>query len=206
MRSKTLLRRIVILNLIVLSVAVGAFAQSTNQSSPTAMTSLQYTGKGPSKETTYFFSFTGGPGEVEIRLELKAKAYSTFARLEVLDSGMQTIATQNMNAATSTGPAQAIKQIDVNGKQTVILKLTLDGNLATYKINLSGAATWDSPGDLLSSNGGSGNGSNGSDGKPIFSSGKAINVPKSGTLIIKLTDGTTQEFDLATVKSVNVKN
>ena len=203
MKSKNLIRRMVILKLIVLAFAVTAFAQSTNQSSPTAMTSLQYVGKGPSKETIYFFSFTGGPGEVQIKLELKAKTYSTFGRLEVLDSGMHTLATVNMNAATSTGPAQEIRQFDVDEKQTVILKLTLDANLASYKINLSGAVTWDSPGST--SSGGSGNGSNGK-GKPIFSSGQTINVPKSGTLIIKMTDGTTQEFDLATVQSVKVKN
>jgi hypothetical protein len=186
-----------ILNLIVMSIAISAFAQSTNQSSPTVMNSPQYIGKGPSKETTYFFSFTGGPGEVEIKLELKAKTYSTFARLEVLDAGMHTMATLNMNAATSTGPAQEIKQIDVDEKQTVILKLTLDSNLATYKIDLSGAVTWDAAGN-------NGSGSNGSNGKLKFSSGQHINVPKKGTLIIKMNDGTTQEFDLATVESVDV--
>src|SRR5215212_3355212 len=109
MKSKSLLIRMVILNLIVLAAGVTAFAQSTNQSSPTAMKSSQYIGKGPSKETTYFFSFIGGPGEVEIKLELKAKTYSTFARLEVLDGANQMIGTLNMNAATSTGPSQDLK-------------------------------------------------------------------------------------------------
>jgi hypothetical protein len=196
MKTQSLLLRMVILNLIVMSIAISAFAQSTNQSSPTVMNSPQYIGKGPSKETTYFFSFTGGPGEVEIKLELKAKTYSTFARLEVLDAGMHTMATLNMNAATSTGPTQEIKQIDVDEKQTVILKLTLDSNLASYKIDLSGAVTWDSAGN--------GSGSNGSNGKLKFSSGQHINVQKKGTLIIKMNDGTTQEFDLATVESVDV--
>jgi len=36
------------------------------------------------------------------------------------------------------------------------------------------------------------------------SSGQPITVPKKGTLIIKMKDGTTQEFDLATVDSVDV--
>lgn len=198
MKNRSLLKRMVVLKLILLALAVSAFAQSTNQSSPTAITKT-YVGKGPSKETTYYFSFTGGPGEVAIKLQMKAKTYSTFGRLEVLDAGMHTLATLNMNAATSTGPAEDVRQIDLDEKQTVILKVTLDSNLLNYQIHLTGAVASISANILQS-------GSEGSNGKPKFSSGQHINVAQSGTLIITMKDGTKQEFDLATVKSVDVKD
>src|SRR5215204_5467362 len=119
--------------------AVSVTAQSTNQSEPTQFSGSEYTGKGPNKETLYFFSFTGGPGEVSVRLEIKAKQYSTFARLEILDAELNTLATHNMNAATTSGSQQVLKKINLDEKQTVLLKVTLDSNLANYKIVVAGA-------------------------------------------------------------------
>src|SRR5688572_2062530 len=113
------------------------FAQSTNQASPTPLNGT-YEGKGPNKETNYYFNFTGGPGEVTVQLEIKAKNYSTFARLEVW-SGNKTIAMHNMNAATTTGASSVVKEFNLDEKQTVLLKLTLDANLANYTLTLGGA-------------------------------------------------------------------
>src|SRR5688572_4017717 len=121
MKSKSLLRRMVILKLVVLAFAASAFAQSTDQSSPTAIDGNEYSGKGPSKETNYFYSFTGGPGEVTVSLELKAKSFSTFARMEIFDSGMGTVATANMNAATTTGAASDSRTFTLPAAQKVVI-------------------------------------------------------------------------------------
>jgi hypothetical protein len=215
--------------------AVSITAQSTNQSEPTQFSGAEYTGKGPSKETLYFFGFTGGPGEVTVRLEIKAKQYSTFARLEVLDAELNTLATHNMNAATTSGSQQVLKKINLDEKQTVLLKVTLDSNLANYKIVLGGAIetgtpTTDSgastPTDTPPADTGGGvppsTESGPSEASPgpsastggnkffnidfgKFKLGQFINMPKTGTLVIQLKDGTTQEIDIASVKSVTVK-
>lgn len=222
--AKTILSAVLAICCLAISIA----AQSTNQAEPTQFTGTEYTGKAPSKETLYFFSFTGGPGEVTIRLEIKAKQYSTFARLEVLDSELNTLATHNMNAATTSGSQQVLKKISLDEKQTVLLKVTLDGNLANYKITLGGAVEVGAPtpsdtppadtggGAITSSESAAGEAgpaptaSTGSNkffnidfGK--FKLGQFINMPKSGTLVIQMKDGTTQEIDLAGVKSVTVK-
>jgi hypothetical protein len=200
---------LVVLSLTFISTAQ---AQSTSQSNPTHITANEITAKGPSQETDYYYSFTGGPGEVTITLNIKAKQYSTFARLEVLDAGLNTLATHNMNAATSTGPEQVMKKIELSKKQTIFLKLTLDGNLAEYKITLGGAVELSS----LSSDNSSistGNMTNQSANKDKISNngfskiklGQFINLPESGMLVIQMNDGTTQEINLKNVKNVMVK-
>ena len=205
------------LNLILLTVLSLTFigtsqAQSTSQSNPTPFAAKEITGKGPSQETNYYYSFKGGPGEVMITLNIKAQQYSTFARLEVLDAELNTLATHNMNAATTTGSAQVIKKIELNNKQTVLLKLTLDGNLAEYKITLGGAVGFSSSGSDNSSIS-TGNTTNQSTNKNKMSNidftkikfGKFINLPKNGTLVIQMNDGLKQEIDLKNVESVTVQ-
>ena len=214
--------------------AVSVTAQSTNQSEPTQFSGSEYTGKGPNKETLYFFSFTGGPGEVSVRLEIKAKQYSTFARLEILDAELNTLATHNMNAATTSGSQQVLKKINLDEKQAVLLKVTLDSNLANYKIVVAGAvetasaAPTDTPPsdtpplgdtggggasatmDSTASEAGTGPTASTSSNKFFnvdlgnFKLGQLINLPK-GTLIIQMKDGSTQEIDMTTVKSLTIK-
>jgi hypothetical protein len=115
-------------------------AQSTSASSPTPLSS-SFSGKGPNKETDYYFSVSGGPGQVSVTLQLSAKQYSTFARVEVTDAGGNTLATLNMDASTGTGTSQQVRSFDLPTKQTVRLKLTLDANLDTYTISTTGGTT-----------------------------------------------------------------
>jgi hypothetical protein len=193
----------------ILSLILGgaARAQSVNPSSPTALGAGEFTGKGPSRETNYYFNFTGGPGEAVINLEIKAKQYSTFARLEVLDAGLTTLATHNMNAATSTGAAQAQKKITLGEKQTVLLKLTLDANLAEYKITLAGAIEIASGSNenvqnkkTAATDGGESKISKAGFGK--YKPGKLADLPKNGTLVVEMKDGSKQVINLKNVESV----
>jgi hypothetical protein len=204
MKNESLLRRLVLLKLIVVAFAFAAFAQSTDKSSPTEIAASEYTGKGPGKETNYFYSFKGGPGDVTVTLELKAKSYSTFARMEIFDSGMRTVATANMNAATTSGAATEARTFTLPAKQKVLIKITLDANLASYRITLGGAVSNDGSGIGGATDGG---------GKVKFNKDmvkdmdfskfpKPVVVPNSGKLVVLMKDGSKQEFDLAEVKSV----
>jgi hypothetical protein len=200
-QKRSNLRILILPVLACLLFAAAAHAQSTNQTSPTPLTSAGYTGKGPTKETNYYFSFTGGPGEVTVGLEINARDYSTFARLE-LWSGNKTIATHNMNAATTTGPSSVVKELNLDGKQTVVIKLTLDANLASYKITLAGAVGGEGP--SMASAGGVGKPKLNLSADDMGKLPKPVTVPKSGTLIVRMKDGSAHEFDLATVSSVLV--
>ena len=221
MKNKT---KFYALNLILLMILFWTFistakGQSTSQANPTPITTNEITAKGPSKETDYYYRFTGGPGEVTITLNIKAKQYSTFARLEVLDAELNTLATHNMNAATSTGPSQVMKKITLAAKQPVLLKLTFDGNLAEYKVMLGGAVEFNNPSSNVSTSAGSSNQVQQDSGSKLSANkgkvsgidsgkmklGQVVNVPKSGTLVIHLNDGSKQEVDLKKVKSITVK-
>ena len=232
--------------LAVFGLAAAAPAQSTNESSPTALTTTEYTGKPPTKETTYYFNFSGGPGEVSVRLEIKAKQYSTFARLEILDAELNTLATHNMNASTASGTGQVLKKLELNEKQTLLIKITFDGNLASYKIVLGGAVDAGAPSSSQTGTSETGGAQDagaspqtaasseaGSSSTPTestsgsaptetptpssggnkffnvdlgkFKLGQLINMPKSGTLIIQMKDGTTHEIDLMSVKNLTIK-
>lgn len=223
----------VILSLILTGAAT---AQSTSQSNPTALSAGEFTAKGPAKETNYYFNITGGPGEVTVALEIQAKQYSTFARLEVLDAELNALAMHNMNAATTSGASQVLKKVNLAEKQTVLLKLTLDGNLADYKITVGGAvetATVSNPSPETSTSTTTSTSTESSSsatetsattpsaetstgttsgknkifnidlGK--FKLGQFMNLPGSGLLVVQMKDGTTQEINLATVKSVTIK-
>ena len=117
--------------------ALSLAAQSTNPSGPTPVNG-EYAGKGPSAETNYYFNFTGGPREVSVTLEIKGKDYSTFARMEIGNDPSNLIAMHNMNASTTTGVSSATKEFKLSKKQTIRIKLTLDQNLAEYKLMVSG--------------------------------------------------------------------
>ena len=121
----------------VLITTVSIIAQSTDPSSPTPVNG-QYKGKGPSAETNYYFSVTAGPGDVTVGLEIKAKDYSTFARLEIGNNPSNLIAMHNMNASTTTGTASVTKQFKLAEKQSVRIKLILDANLAEYTLSVNG--------------------------------------------------------------------
>ena len=174
----------------VLFVSTGAGAQSTNPSSPTPLNG-QYKGKGPSSETNYYFSFTGGPGDVGVRLDIKAKDYSTFARIEIGNNPSNLIAMHNMNASTTTGPASVTKEFKLAKQQTVRIKLTLDSNLADYTLSINGAggssASTEGVGNAgkvgktgkLSAESGSKLGPLGSGAKPKLSAQGANGVPEN---------------------------
>ena len=137
---KDMIKNLISVMATLLLIAISLNAQSTNPSSPTPLSGT-YTGKGPSQEKNYYFNFTAGPGNVSVRLDIKAKEYSTFARIEIGNDPSNLIAMHNMNASTTTGPASVTKQFKLAEEQTVRIKLTFDGNLAEYTLSVNGAGS-----------------------------------------------------------------
>ena len=170
-----------------------AIAQSTNASAPTPI-SGDYIGKGPSSETNYYFRFTGGPGSVSVGLEIKPKDYSTFARIEIGNDPSDLIAMHNMNASTTTGPANVVKSFELAKQQSVRIKLTLDANLAEYKLTVSGGGvSSEDPGTTAKS----GNaGASGKIGKASAGNGAKIgSLGSAGGKTKVSTDGSTETAD-----------
>jgi len=134
-------RSILFLQLVIaLSISAStAQADSTDQSNPTPLGSNELVITGPKKNNQqYYYSFTGGPGEVTITLSVKAKSYSTFVGIKVFDAELNTLNYHNMSADTSS-PGMALKKFDVGEKQTLVLSFTSDSNLAECRIKFGGA-------------------------------------------------------------------
>ena len=129
---------ILLFTICLLAAAVPGWAQSTDQSSPTPITANELSIKGPKKNNQqYYYSFTGGPGEVSIALNVKAKSSSTFVGIKVFDAELNTLTYHNMSADTS--PSVAMKKFDVGEKQALVLTFTSDGSLGECKIKFGGA-------------------------------------------------------------------
>jgi hypothetical protein len=58
--------------LVLLAAAGSVFAQSTNRDHPTPFTSTEIKGDLKGDEIEYFYSFTAGPGEVTITVDVKS--------------------------------------------------------------------------------------------------------------------------------------
>jgi hypothetical protein len=130
-------------SLLVLIAATGsAFAQSTHRDRPTPFTSDEIKGELNAKEIEYFYSFTAGPGEVTLTVDVKSSDGTTGTAFELLDADANKVLICCEYAqADSTGTTgRDVKTIKIGKEQTVILHLTpFKYGTGTYRVRISGA-------------------------------------------------------------------
>jgi len=130
-------KRILLVSLLLVLAAVNlANAQSQDRDSPTPLSENKIKGTGTGKKVEYYYSFTAGPGEVVVTVDLKAKAGSTNADLEIFDGEESKIFYYYPNATTQN--ERAVKRVTLSGKQPLTLRLALDNNAGEYSIKLAG--------------------------------------------------------------------
>ena len=130
-------------SLLVLIAATGStFAQSTNRDHPTPLRSDEIRGDLNGDEIEYFYSFTAGPGELTITVDVKSSGGTTGTAFELLDSDANKVLICCEGAqADSTGTTgRDITSIKLGERQTVILHLTpFKYGKGTYRVRVSGA-------------------------------------------------------------------
>lgn len=130
-------------SLLVLIAATGsAFAQSTDRDRPTPFTSTEINGELKAEEVEYFYSFTAGPGEFTITVDVKSSDGTTGTAFELLDADANKVLLCCEGAqADSTGTTgRDVKSIKLGKRQTVILHLTpFKYGSGTYRVRISGA-------------------------------------------------------------------
>ncbi len=138
--KKTLLP---ILGLLLLITATGsAFAQSTNRDHPTPLSSNEIKGELNGREIEYFFSFTAGPGEVTITVDVKSSDGTTGTNFELLDSdaNKQLLCCEYAQADSTGTTGRDVKSIKLRERQTVVLHLTpFKYGRGSYRVRLTGA-------------------------------------------------------------------
>ena len=224
-------RRILLLALLLMAAtAIGVNAQSQDRNNPTPLAADTIKGSGAGKKVDYYYSFTAGPGEVAVTVDLKAKAGSTNADVEIFDPDSK-IFYLYPNATTTA--EHAVKRFTLNSKQPLILRLSFDSSAGEYSIKLSGpvelaapavdpaasdpavAATAEQPATSSSEpdtatgataeTAKSGKTSKLNFGVNILQSvGTQFGLPTSGMLHFVMKDGSVQDIDLSKVKTASV--
>lgn len=132
--KRTILFSLVVTGLLIgallLGTAVAANAQSNDRDNPTPLSSNLIKGAGSGKKVEYYYSFRGGPGEVTLKIDLRAKAGATNADVEIFGTGGSKIFYFYPNATTQH--ERAVKQFSVPSRQTLVLRLAFDSSVAGW--------------------------------------------------------------------------
>jgi len=157
-----------------------------------------------------FYSFTAGPGVVTVTVDVNAKRDNQgLLTFEVLGrDGATNVACCYGAQGNGGGTGREVATFKLAKRQVVILHTT-NGPIGggTFRIRISGATSFGG------STGGVGNGGddrdNNNDGNGRGNrgnrDGENVAVPASGTLHIRMKNGTTKDIDLSLIRSVTVR-
>lgn len=188
--------------LVLLIAATGsASAQSTDRNRPTPLTSNELNGELHGNGGETFYSFVAGPGELTIAVDVTSTDGTFAMPFELLNAnGADALLCCEYAQADASGQTgRAVKSVRLRSRQTVILHLTeYQYGAGTYRVRLSGPTSF-----------GGGAGARGvyqSSGRQgTYAGGNRMNLPASGTLRIRMRDGSTKEIDLSLVREVSVQ-
>lgn len=194
----------VIICFLVLVVLSGvANAQSKDRDNPTRLNSNTISGlvDSETRGNYYFYSFTANPGEVSITLTVEPgrkandSALIAFTGVSFIlyDRNAAEIAGKEVSTADTTGSKQAVARVEITRRQLLVLGIHIPDKSpwnsvgGKYRVRIDGA-------DL-------GQGGSSLSTDKTDSSGC---LPKQGTLIIKMKDGSKKIIDLGEAETVTV--
>ena len=188
--------------------ANSVFAQSMDIGNPTPLTSNEISGSFDSDNQgeNYFYSFTADSGELVVTFSLKAPSNSSTAQYSValIDENSKVLGNKAVTVGYVSTEQQTLR-VNVPKRQVLLLRINttavIGGGSASYRIRLSGAVS-----------------NNGIDAVKAASAAaqELINqsknskanslecLPKKGTLIIRMKDGSKKIIDLTEAETVTV--
>jgi len=198
---------------VILTFAAGtSFAQSTDRDNPTPLNSSEVSGvfgdhqQDGNKEI--FYSFTAGPGELTITFDIKRRSRDdgmagvSFELLQRNGSSSAPLICCEGVQTGDGGTGREVASVKLVRRQAVILHITNASNGGgTFNVRLTGGATsFEAP-----ATGGYGVGNDNNEPERGYRGNDRIDVPTSGTLHIKMKNGTTQDINLNRVSSISVR-
>lgn len=139
-RSLTIALSLVLFIVVALSGA--AAAQSKDRDHPTRVTSNEINGELDASGDEYFYSFTAGPGELTLTVDVKSSTDQALLNFELLDSraAAAIICCEFAQADGDGQSARVIKSVKLGKRQTVVLHVTVGkAGRGTYRVRLTGA-------------------------------------------------------------------
>ncbi len=178
-------------------------SQSKDRDDPTKLTSNEITGliDSESKGSVYYYTFVANPGEVAITLSVQSdpplNAYSggiNTVTFTLYDRNAEAIASKSVSSYHGGGTAQAVGRVNVTRRQSVVLGINIldsvfNSQSGKYRLRLSGSVEL---------------GQNGSASSPREKPDTYNCLPKQGTLIIKMKDGSKKIIDLIEAETITV--
>lgn len=194
----------------ILATAAGtAFAQSTDRDNPTPLQSNEVTGDIFETNAEHFYSFTAGPGELTITVDVKASPPDKLAgfNFELLERNAANVIQEGAGfvQGSNGGTDRVVRSVKLTRRQTIILHTTNGSgdNSGTFRVRLTGSAV---SGGSPSTGGGYGQGSGYGQGEGRGNrDSEQLTVPASGTLHIRMKNGTTQDINLGRIQSISVR-
>lgn len=190
--------------LVVFAVTNATSAQSSNRDYPTSLNSSEISGNMNDHDRETFYSFTAGPGEVTITVDVNAtRDEQGLLTFDVLArNGATSLACCYVAQGNGGGTGRDVATFKLAKRQTVILHTT-NGPIGggTFRIRLGGAISF---GRTTGGTGGFGD-LNGDDRDGGTREEDAISVPASGILHIRMKNGTTQDINLKLVRNISVR-
>jgi hypothetical protein len=194
---------------LILGLAGMATAQSSNRDNPTVLSSGEISGSLNNHDGENFYSFTAGPGELTITVDVTVNHRRDETQIGVLNFELL-----GQNASTSLlccefaqtgdgGTGRDVKSVRLTRRQTVILHTT-NGPVGggTFRVRLSGASSFATP---RFGGGNNNNGANDNSRDRANREGDTINVPENGILHIRMKNGTSQDIDLSRVRNISIR-
>src|SRR5258707_2915438 len=110
---------------------------STDRDNPAQLASNIITGDGVDSKTEYFYSFTAGPGEVKLTLDVKAEKDSAVSSVDIalFDAGSHKLLSTYANPDHGSAKS-AVETVKVRGEQTPFLDVTISPGVDNFKIKL----------------------------------------------------------------------
>lgn len=141
------MKRLFFLQLVLLtalSADIPALAQigSTDPNNPKPLGSNTITGKLTQKKAVYYYSFTGGPGKIDLTAQGTASNYSCIVEAALVDANGKEIGLVQITP-DSGGQTKTISK-NVSSKQKMTLRVELDrvaSDYFNYQITLGGAVS-----------------------------------------------------------------
>jgi hypothetical protein len=191
-------------------------AQSKDRANPTRLTSNEITGVVDSENrgNFYYYSFMANSGELSITLTVdpgrKANDSDfiafTAVGFSLFDRNAEEIASKSVSAANEQGAKQAVARVEITRRQPVVLAVSIPAGTfyksvgGRYRIRIEGAVDLSQPGSGRSASATTDD----VDAATSAASRRGECLPKQGTLIIKMKDGSKKIIDLSEAETVTV--
>ncbi len=210
--------------LVIINSPILTNAQSKDRANPTPLTSNEISGMVDSdtRGSIFYYSFMAGPGEVSITLTVEPGrklddsdfSYASVG-VHLFDRNAELITSKQASASAGAAAGQAVARADVARRQPVVLQVVIGGmnGRGRYRVQINGAVE---VGQSRRPSGGirpvPPSGPNGTYTEEDLLYPEKLNeeikkhLPKRGTLLIKMKDGSERRIDLSQVEEVKVEH